>query len=246
VSDFEALEGLDPDEADELRRWAAWRNPWPDVVRSCADELERVEALRRTDQPVFPDRGLETEAFRRAAFEDVKVVLLGIDPYPNAKHATGLAFSVPADTRALPRAASNLRALAVRCGWVPDGGPGPTGDLTGWARQGVLLLNRALTFSPDPAKTPKQNTGAHLPIWQEWTDEVIRVLDARPVPPVFLLMGRDAEKVRPLIKRGEVVVTRHPAARMKNHVDEFLSSDALNKVNRLLAADGLDGIDWSL
>ncbi len=246
MTDFEALDGLDPDEAAELRRWAAWRNPWPGVVRSCADELDAVEAIRATSQPVFPARGLETAALYMLPFDDVRVVMLGIDPYPNAKHATGLAFSVPADTRRLPSAVHHLRK-AVRDGsnYPIDGEPGHlNGDLSGWVRQGVLLLNRALTFSPDPTRTNQQNTGVHLPIWQQWTDAVIKALDARERPPVFVLMGGTAQKAGPLITHTVPVERYHPSAPGLQR--EFWKSGMFRDINERLAAQGIDGIDWSL
>jgi uracil-DNA glycosylase len=238
---YEAMDGLSPEDADELRARLAWRDPWPGIVRPCTEELDEVERLRATGQPVFPARGLETAALYLLPFSDVRVVMLGIDPYPNAQHATGLAFSVPAKVRSLPPAVLNLRKAAVADGWTPDGGPGWTGDLTYWVRQGVLLLNRALTFSP----TNSENVaGVHLPIWQNWTDAVITALDEREKPPVFVLMGEDAKKVGPLIERGPVVERAHPSA--PGLQNEFRDSGLFTEINSLLGADGIDGIDWSL
>ena len=241
MTDFEALDGLSPEEAADLRAWIAWRDPWPGRVRPCTEELDEVERLRATRPEVFPKRGLETAALYTLPFEEVRVVMVGIDPYPNSKHATGLAFSVPADTKPLPPAVLNLRKAAVADGWTPDGGPGWTGDLTSWVRQGVLLLNRALTFSPDPTKTKQQNTGAHLHIWQEWTDAVITALDRRDLPPVFVLMGENAQEVRQLIKRGPVVERAHPSA--PGLQNTFRDSGLFTEIDYLLARDR---IDWSL
>lgn len=231
---FEAIDGLPPEDADELRAWLVWRDPWPGIVRPCTEELEAVERLR-ADREVYPARGLETAALYLLPFSDVRVVMLGIDPYPNAQHATGLAFSVPADTKPLPPAVLNLRKAAVADGWTPDGGPGWTGDLTYWVRQGVLLLNRALTYSP------VDDTYGHRYIWEKWTDAVITALDERERPPVFVLMGEDAKKVRPLIKRGPVVERAHPSA--PGLQNEFRVSGLFTEINSLL---GADGIDWSL
>jgi uracil DNA glycosylase len=213
ADNYEALESLSPEDADELRAWLAWRDPWPGIVRPCTEELDEVERLRATGQPVFPARGLETAALYLLRFSQVRVVIIGIDPYPNAQHATGLAFSVPADTKPLPPAVLNLRKAAAADGWTPDGGPGWTGDLTNWVRQGVLLLNRALTYSP------VDDTYGHRNIWETWTDAVITALDEREKPPVFVLMGEHAKRVRPLIKRGPVVerATRpHRVCRMSS------------------------------
>lgn len=240
-TDFEALDGLSAEDREDLQRWSAWRDPWPGHVRPCARELDEVDRIRATRQPVFPKRGLETAALYSLKFEDVRVVLLGIDPYPNAKHATGLAFSVPADVKRLPPGVHHLRK-AVRTDYPIDDEPAPlNGDLSGWVGQGVLLLNRALTYSPDPTKTSKQNTGAHLYIWREWTDAVITALDEREQPPVFVLMGDPAKKVRPLIRHTEPIERYHPSAPGLQR--SFWKSRLFRDINDRL---GGDGIDWSL
>jgi uracil DNA glycosylase len=102
--------------------------------------------------------------------------------------------------------------------------------------QGVLLLNQALTYSPE------DGTAGHLPIWSSWTDEVIVALDSRREPPVFLLMGEKAQRAgRRLIKRSFVVQTPHPAART-THLRAFLESGALREVNSVV----YPAVDWSL
>jgi uracil-DNA glycosylase len=235
VDDYEALDGLPPEDAADLRAWIAWRDPWPGQVRPCTEELDEVEGLRAAGQEVFPARGLETAALYLLPFSDVRVVMLGIDPYPNAKHATGLAFSVPANVKTLPPAVLNLRKAAVADGGMPDGGPGWTGDLTSWVRQGVLLLNRSLTYSP------VDDTYGHRYIWEKWTDAVITALDERERPPVFVLMGEHAKQVRPLINRGPAVERDHPSA--PGLQNKFRDSGLFTEINSLL---GGDRIDWSL
>jgi uracil-DNA glycosylase len=227
LRDFRA-EGIDLPEAIKFIRNAyagdyterrGW--PWP------AAELAAVQRLRET-QPVYPAPGRELAALALVSFDLVRVVVLGIDPYPNAEHATGLAFSVPADTSPLPPGVRNIGKATG----------GATGDLSAWAAQGVLLLNRALTFSPTNGKNV---AGVHLPIWQSYTDRIIRTLDDRPAPPVFLLMGRKAQRVKPLIRHGAVVETVHPSAPGRQR--EFIERGAFREVNALLAEPV---VDWSL
>ena len=225
-----------PDGDTDARERGAWRDPWPGRVRPCDAELAIVDRLR-TEGEVYPARDLETEALRRLAFDDVRVVLVGIDPYPNAAHATGLAFSVPPGTRPLPPGVRNLRKAAAADGWTQDAEHPLDGDLSGWVEQGVLLLNRALTFS----RTNGRNVaGVHLPIWQGWTDSVITALDRRKVPPVFVLMGAKAKKVAPLIERAKdrVVLRAHPSA--PGLQNRFVGSALFREIDGLLT----DKIDW--
>jgi uracil-DNA glycosylase len=167
--------------------------------------------------------------------DQVRVLVVGQDPYPTPGHAVGLSFSVARETRPLPRSLQNifgeLRAdLGVR--------PPTTGDLSPWADHGVLLLNRVLTVRPG-------QSGAHRGLgWEQVTDQAIRALVARRQPLVAVLWGRDAQTLRPLLDEVPVVSSAHPSPMSADR--GFFGSRPFSRVNDLLARQGADAVDWQL
>jgi uracil-DNA glycosylase len=206
---------------------------WPrPIVDARARPLAEVQALRDLDREIYPARGDELKALELVPFEKVRVVILGLDPYPTPRQATGLAFSVPRSEASLP-----IGLRSIHTAMAQDGYPPPKhGDLSGWTTEGVLLLNRALTFERD------RKSGAHLGIWQGFTDEVIRLLNQRDGRVVFVLWGNAAQTVEPLItqKQHRVVTAPHPSSRGE-YRKRFQAAGTFQKVNRLLDK----GIDWS-
>jgi uracil-DNA glycosylase len=194
--------------------------------------LAEVQALRDLGREIYPAAGDELRALELVPFERVRVVIVGLDPYPTPGQATGLAFSVPRSESSLPVGLRSIHAAMDREGYPPPG----HGDLTGWTTEGVLLLNRALTFERD------LKAGAHLRFWRDFTDDVIRVLNQRDRRVVFVLWGNAAQKVQPLItqKQHRVVTAPHPSSR-GDYRTRFQEAGTFRKVNRLLDK----GIDWS-
>jgi uracil-DNA glycosylase len=231
-----AHRGEDPDlardEAAELLSLLAARDPWPGVVREPVEEMRQV-ALRRAGHEVYPPRGLELAALSLVPYEQVRVVIVGLDPYPTPGNAIGLAFSVPRTVTSLPPALCSIHAAMRHDGYVPP----EHGDLSGWVRQGVLLLNRALTFEVGT------KSGTHLPIWREYTDSVIAALNDRAEPVVFALWGRKAQKVLPRIdnKRHTVITAPHPSSR-GGYRTEFQQAGTFLRINKALAKPT---IDWA-
>jgi uracil-DNA glycosylase len=229
--------GEDPDlpwdEAQELRGLLAARDPWPGVVREPSDELDRVSALRRQGRTVYPKAGLELAALAVVPFQRVRVVIVGRDPYPGEGLATGMAFAVPNGTRRLPDSLQSIHKALENDEYAPPA----NSDLSGWARQGVLLLNRAPTF--EVGIKPK----THLPIWSKWTNEVITALNERAEPVVFVLWGGYAKAVERLIDQEQhtVITAYHPAALRAVHREAFQREGTFRKVNEALA----EPIDWS-
>ncbi|MGE3447470.1 MAG: uracil-DNA glycosylase [Microbacteriaceae bacterium] len=235
VLDERELRGEDPDlprdEAEELRALMASRRPWPGVLDAPVAAFAAVEQLRRAGREVYPARGLELAALALVPFDKVRVVIVGLDPYPTPGHAMGLAFSVPRDVTKLPAG-----LLSIHVGMRNEGlNPPAHGDLSAWARQGVLLLNRALTFERG------KKAGAHLPIWRDYTDQVITVLSERADPVVFVLWGNEAQKVTGLIDTSlhHIITAPHPSSRGA-HRRAFQEAGTFGKVNALLPAP----IDW--
>jgi len=168
--------------------------------------------------------------------DQVRVLLLGQDPYPTPGDAHGLCFSVRRD-RPVPRSLRNIyKELSAD---IPGFTPPAHGNLEAWARQGVLLLNTVLTVRPHEPNSHRARG------WEHFTDRIIAHLNARPTRIVFLLWGNAAQKKRGLITdpRHAVVACAHPSplsARL------FLGCRCFSAVNRHLTEAGLPPIDWQL
>lgn len=227
----EATDLSPEDEADAFAILDA-RHPWRGVLPEPVEALRAVGRLRGEGREVYPARGLELTALVLVPFEKVRVVIVGLDPYPAPGHATGLAFSVPRDVRPLPPAIQSIHAALRHDGYAPP----DHGDLSGWAAQGVLLLNRALTHEAGT------RSGAHLPIWRGYTDQVIRVLSERAERVVFVLWGFEAQKVARLIDTPPRYIVRapHPSSRGR-HREAFKREGTFRAVNDLLA----EPVDWA-
>ncbi|GAB3032826.1 uracil-DNA glycosylase [Parafrigoribacterium mesophilum] len=166
---------------------------------------------------------------------DVRVLIVGQDPYPTPGHPIGLAFAVERALRPVPRSLANIyRELHDDLGLpVPQ-----HGDLSNWAAQGVMLLNRVLTVQPGSA-------GAHRGKgWEAVTELAIRALVARGAPLVAILWGRDAASLRPLLGATPVIQSAHPSPLSASR--GFFGSKPFSRANELLAEQGAPPVDWSL
>ena len=168
-------------------------------------------------------------------FDQVRVLIVGQDPYPTPGHAVGLSFSVAADVRPLPRSLDNIFSeYAADLGY-----PAPSsGDLTPWSQQGVMLLNRVLTVRPG---TPASHRGKG---WEAVTEHAIRSLVARGGPLVAILWGRDAGTLRPLLGDTPIIASAHPSPLSAS--SGFFGSRPFSRTNELLLAAGSTPVDWSL
>lgn len=168
-------------------------------------------------------------------FDEVRVLIVGQDPYPTPGHAVGLSFSVAPDVRPLPGSLENIfREMHNDLGL-----PRPSnGDLTPWTQQGVLLLNRALTVAP---RKPAAHRGKG---WEEITEQAIRSLAERGGPMVSVLWGRDARNLRPLLSSYPAVESSHPSPMSADR--GFFGSRPFSRTNELLAQQGAGPVDWRL
>jgi uracil-DNA glycosylase len=231
----------DPEEAAGIAAWATSRRPWPDVLgeelaKPYFRELMRFVDRERATGAVCPSSGDIFAAFHLTPYEKVKVVILGQDPYHQPGQANGLCFSVPQDVLKLPPSLRNIHAAMARDGFTPP----PHGDLTEWARQGILLLNTALTVRGGEANS-------HAKQWRQFTDAVITKLSDRQRPAVFVLWGKAAQRKRDLIneKRHVVLTAPHPAARGRSQT-EFRKAGTFTEVNRRLEALEVVPIEWAI
>ncbi|MBO9705477.1 MAG: uracil-DNA glycosylase [Arthrobacter sp.] len=204
-----------------------------EVIRRLAVEEEHGSRILPPAPALFT-------AFRRP-LDAVKVLILGQDPYPTPGHAMGLSFSVAPDCRPVPRSLSNIfRELHDDLGL-----PTPAhGDLSRWADQGVLLLNRVLSVEAG-------NAGSHRRRgWEEFTTAAVRAVvarrtpDGKRLPLVAALWGRDAAGVAPLLDGCPTVSSAHPSPLSASR--GFFGSRPFSKVNELLVEQGAEPVDWSL
>jgi len=199
-------------------------------------DLQQFLAEERRRHVVYPPEREVQTAFRLTPFERVSVVILGQDPYPGPGQAHGLAFSVKPGVPAPPSLANIFKELAgdLDCR-IPN-----NGCLVPWAEQGVLLLNTVLTVR---AGQPGSHRGRG---WETFTDSVIRLVDAKTTPVVFVLWGRDAREKTSLIDRGRhtVITGVHPSP-MSAHMG-FLGSRPFSKINDALRAVGHPEINWQI
>lgn len=211
--------------------WARALAPVEPRIRAMGDFLRGEVAA---GHGYLPAGDAVLRAFHRP-LADVRVLVVGQDPYPTPGHPMGLSFSVQPQVRPLPRSLANIfRELHEDVGAPPPA----SGDLTAWADRGVMLLNRVLTVRPG---APASHRGRG---WEQVTDAAIDALVARSGPLVAVLWGRDAQSLTPRLGSVPVVASAHPSPLSADR--GFFGSRPFSRVNELLAAQGADPIDWRL
>jgi len=211
--------------------WAKALEPVEGRIRALGEFLRQEIAAGRGYLPAGEN---VLRAFKQP-FDEVKVLIVGQDPYPTPGHAIGLSFSVSPEVRRLPGSLVNIFKE-----YMSDLGlPHPSnGDLTPWTQQGVLLLNRVLTVRPGK---PASHRGKG---WEEVTEQAIRALVARGKPLVAILWGRDARSLKPLLGEVPCIESAHPSP--MSAANGFFGSRPFSRANRLLEQQGATPIDWKL
>lgn len=197
--------------------------------------MEFVDEEYKT-KTIYPAYDEIFNAFKLTPLSNVKVVILGQDPYHEEGQAHGLAFSTP-DGHPIPRSLKNIfKEINNEYGYpIPE-----SGCLENWAKQGVFLLNTVLTVE-------EGNANSHSKCgWQTFTDNVIRLLDNREKPIVFLLWGKQAEKKKELIRNPNhlVLITSHPSPFSARR--GFLGCNHFKQANEFLKKNGMEEINWKL
>lgn len=211
--------------------WAEALAPVEQQVHAMGDFLRAELAAGRPYLPAGPD---VLRAFT-LPLADVRVLVIGQDPYPTPGHAVGLCFSVAPDVRPLPKSLVNIyRELHDDLG-IP---PSAHGDLSHWFNQGVLLLNRVLTVRPGAAASHRGKG------WEQVTTRAVEALAARGGPLVAILWGRDAQGAERLLGDIPVIKSAHPSP-LSAH-NGFFGSKPFSRANQALQAQGADAIDWAI
>ena len=199
--------------------------------------VEHIKTEKEQHKTIYPPGPLIFNAFDKTPFDEVKVVILGQDRYHNSKQAMGLSFSVPEGVPQPPSLVNIFKELHDDTGVpIPDKG----GDLTHWAKQGVLLLNASLTVrAGEPMSHSKIG-------WHLFTNCVISKVSELKEHVVFILWGKFAQEKAELIntKKHYIIKSAHPSPLSASH--GFFGSKPFSKTNNYLIKHGIDPIDWAL
>ncbi|MGX7679820.1 uracil-DNA glycosylase [Jatrophihabitans sp. DSM 45814] len=211
--------------------WARALAPVESQVSAMGQFLRAEIAAGRT---YLPSGEHVLRAFTQP-FDDVRVLIVGQDPYPTPGHPIGLSFAVASQVRPLPRSLVNIfRELQDDLGV-----PAPSsGDLTPWTTQGVLLLNRVLTVAPGKSGS-HQGKG-----WEQVTEQAVRALAARGVPLVAILWGRQAQSLRTALPGVMRIESVHPSPLSAS--GGFFGSKPFSRANAALVEAGATAVDWKL
>lgn len=213
---------------------AGWAKALQPVAGKIAEMGDFLRAEVAAGRKYLPAGENVLRAFKQP-FDEVRVLIVGQDPYPTPGHAVGLSFSVAPEVRPLPKSLINIFQE-----YTDDlGYPQPSnGDLSPWTERGVLLLNRALTVRPGK---PNSHQGKG---WEEVTEQAIRALAARDEPMVAILWGRNARNLRPLLGNTPCIESAHPSP--MSAANGFFGSHPFSRANELLRKIGAQPIDWRL
>jgi uracil-DNA glycosylase len=244
--DLEPAGVADPgfDELVDLPLEELMAEDWADALRPVEGQLREALAFvaAQSDQgiQVLPAATNLLRAFRRP-LADVKVLILGQDPYPTPGHAVGLSFAVSRHTRPIPRSLANIyRELHDDLGLPPR----IHGDLTAWTDQGVLLLNRVLSVAAGSAGSHRGKG------WEAITTAAVRAVAhrtdgaGRRSPLVAILWGKDAEAVMPLLDGTPAITSVHPSPLSASR--GFFGSKPFSRTNQLLMEQGAEPVNWEL
>ena len=211
---------------------------WAAALEPVAPRIKRMGEFLRAENTAgrgyLPAGENVLRAFRQP-LADIRVLIVGQDPYPTPGHPVGLSFSVAPEVRRLPASLANIfREYTDDLGY-----PRPSnGDLSPWTERGVMLLNRVLTVQPG-------KIGSHRGLgWEEVTEQAITALAGRGGPLVAILWGRDARNLAPLLGDTPVIESAHPSP---NSADRgFFGSRPFSRASALLEEQGAGPVDWKL
>lgn len=199
-------------------------------------ELEKFVLKEYNSKIIYPKINEVYNAFRYTSFDDIKVVIIGQDPYHGENQAEGLCFSVKKGVQKPPSLVNIFKELHDDLGYeIPH-----NGSLVSWTKQGVLLLNAVLTVEKDKAASHKGKG------WEIFTDQVIKLINKKETPVVFILWGSYARSKKELItnKKHFIIESAHPSP-LSAH-NGFFGSKPFSKANHFLTEHGLKPIDWEI
>lgn len=199
-------------------------------------DLEKFVLKEYNAKTIYPKINEVYNAFRYTSFNDIKVVIIGQDPYHGENQAEGLCFSVKKGVQKPPSLVNIFKELHDDLGYaIPK-----NGSLVSWTKEGVLLLNAVLTVEKDKAASHKGKG------WERFTDEVIKIINKKDTPVVFILWGSYARSKKELItnKKHFIIESAHPSP--LSAYNGFFGSKPFSKANTFLIEHGLKPINWEI
>ena len=217
-------------------------NTWDEVFARTAGErktIAQVLSAKALSQygDLYPAKENLYKAFDLTPLPKVKVVIVGQDPYPQAGKAQGLSFSISPTDPQIPGSLKNIYKEIKN--EYPDFQIPNHGDLRGWSRQGVLLLNMALTVPPG-------ERNAHRGVWKPFIVKTIKEIVERYPNTIFVLWGNDAQKLVITIGNAPTLVSGHPSPEAVNRGGNFIGNGHFKEINRILEERGELPIDWQI
>ena len=216
-------------------------NDWEPILNHEFNQVYMKDLFKQLNKEyesevVYPPKNEVFRAFQLTPYSEIKVVILGQDPYHGPHQANGLSFSVEEGTKFPPSLRNIFNELVedVKCEYPSSG------DLSSWAKQGVLLLNTTLTVKESQ---PMSHTGMG---WERFTDVVLSEINKKSTPVVFILWGKHAQSKKKLIDQSKhfVIESAHPSPLSARR--GFFGSHPFSKTNTFLISKGLTPINWSL
>lgn len=213
-------------------------NDWAQALTPIAPQIHQMGDFLRTElsagRRYLPTGENIFHAFKYP-LENVRVLIVGQDPYPTPGHPVGLSFSVSRNVSPLPRSLQNIyRELSEDLG-IP---PADHGDLTSWCENGVMLLNRVLTVRPGAPASHRQKG------WESITEYAIKILVARKKPLVAILWGKQAQELIPVLGNTPIIASAHPSPLSASR--GFFGSRPFSRTNAQLESQGAPPINWQL
>ena len=216
-------------------------NDWDDLLKDeyqkeYFKDLESFVLTEYSRKTIYPKVNEVYNAFRYTPFKDIKVVIIGQDPYHGENQAEGLSFSVKKGVQKPPSLVNIFKELHDDLGYdIPQ-----NGSLVNWTKQGVLLLNAVLTVEKDKAASHKGRG------WEIFTDEVIKIINQKDTPVVFILWGSYARSKKELITNDKhfIIESAHPSP--LSAYNGFFGSRPFSKANNFLISKGIKPINWEI
>lgn len=215
---------------------------WENIFRLSYKSFQRLNNFLKEEEKTYvivPSKNYIFKAFELCPLSKVKIVIIGKDPYPGENCATGLSFSLPKGFAVSPSLKNIYKELKNE---YPNYNIPKHGDLSSWAKQGILMINSALT-------TRLGTTGSHLKYWKEFTINIVKALNKLKPECIYILWGASARKFKTYINNRELLLeSKHPLPRSYrwNSKDNFIGNNHFITANTLLEEQGKTPIDWSI